>query len=65
MESHTIGMAIRDMIIDAYTFCWNEEIRLKYFLNLYSPLCRQITVYDNGSTDAYTKTDEIGVSLDL
>jgi hypothetical protein len=39
------------MIIDAYTFCWNEEIRLKYFLNLYSPLCRQITVFDNGSTD--------------
>ena len=40
------------MIIDAYTFCYNEEIRLKYYLNLYAPLCRKITIYDNGSTDA-------------
>jgi len=40
------------MIIDAYTFCYNEQIRLKYYLNLYSPLCRKITIYDNGSTDA-------------
>ncbi len=40
------------MIIDAYTFCYNEELRLKYYLNLYAPLCRKITIYDNGSTDA-------------
>jgi len=40
------------MIIDAYTFCWNEEMRLKYYLNLYAPLCRKITIYDNGSTDS-------------
>lgn len=39
------------MIIDAYTFCWNEQVRLKYYLNLYAPLCRKITIYDNGSTD--------------
>ena len=39
------------MIIDAYTFCYNEQIRLKYYLNLYAPLCRKITIYDNGSTD--------------
>lgn len=40
------------MIIDAYTFCYNEEIRLKYYLNLYAPLCRRITIYDNCSTDS-------------
>jgi glycosyltransferase involved in cell wall biosynthesis len=40
------------MIIDAYTFCWNEEIRLRYFLNHYSPVCRRIVVFDNGSTDS-------------
>ena len=40
------------MIIDAYTFCYNEEIRLKYYLNSYAPLCRKITIYDNGSTDS-------------
>lgn len=40
------------MIIDAYTFCYNEQIRLKYYLNLYAPMCRKITIYDNGSTDA-------------
>ena len=40
------------MIIDAYTFCYNEEIRLKYYLNLYAPLCRTITIFDNGSTDS-------------
>ena len=40
------------MIIDAFTFCYNEEIRLKYYLNLYAPLCRRITIYDNCSTDS-------------
>lgn len=40
------------MIIDAYTFCYNEQMRLKYYLNLYAPMCRKITIYDNGSTDA-------------
>lgn len=39
------------MIIDAYTFCWNEEVRLPYFLRLLSPMCRHIYIYDNGSTD--------------
>lgn len=49
------------MIIDAYTFCWNEEIRLKYYLNLYAPICRKITIYDNGSTDA---SEEIAKQYD-
>ena len=39
------------MIIDAYTFCWNEEIRLKYFLRQWAPICRRIRIYDNGSDD--------------
>jgi len=39
------------VIIDAYTFCWNEEIRLKYFLRLWSPICRRVHIYDNGSSD--------------
>lgn len=37
--------------MDAYTFCWNEEVRLPYFLRLLSPICRHIYIYDNGSTD--------------
>jgi len=39
------------MIIDVYTFCWNEEVRLPYFLRLWSPIARRIIIYDNGSTD--------------
>lgn len=39
------------MIFDAYTFCWNEEIRLPYFLRQWSPIARRIIVYDNGSND--------------
>jgi len=38
-------------IIDVYTFCWNEEIRLPYFLRLWSPIARTITIFDNGSSD--------------
>lgn len=49
---------MNDMIIDAYTFCYNEEIRLKYYLNLYAPLCRTITIHDNGSTDSSKKIAE-------
>lgn len=39
------------MVIDVYTFCWNEEVKLPYFLNLWSPICRNITIFDNGSDD--------------
>ena len=39
------------MIIDAYTFCWNEEIRIKYFFKSMAPICRSITLFDNGSDD--------------
>jgi glycosyltransferase involved in cell wall biosynthesis len=39
------------MIIDAYTFCWNEEVRLPYFLRLWAPICRKVIIFDNGSTD--------------
>ena len=38
-------------IVDVYTFCWNEEIRLPYFLHLWSPIARTITIFDNGSSD--------------
>lgn len=47
------------MTIDVYTFCWNEEIRLPYFLKLWSPIARRIIIYDNGSTD---KSKEIALS---
>ena len=40
-----------ELILDVYTFCYNEEIRLKYFLELYAPISRKITIFDNGSTD--------------
>jgi len=39
------------MIIDVYTFCWNEEVRLPYFLRQWAPVARRIIIYDNGSTD--------------
>jgi hypothetical protein len=38
-------------IVDVYTVCWNEEIRLPYFLRLWSPIARKITIFDNGSSD--------------
>jgi len=38
--------------VDVYTVCWNEEIRLPYFLKLWSPIARTITIFDNGSTDS-------------
>mgnify|MGYP003647409292 CR=1 FL=1 len=39
------------MIVDIHTFCWNEEIRLPYFLRHYYPICRNMYIYDNGSND--------------
>lgn len=38
-------------VVDIYTFCWNEQVRLPYFLKLWSPLARSITIFDNGSSD--------------
>lgn len=49
------------MILDVFTFCYNEEQRLPWFLNLYGPIARSITVFDNGSDD---KSEEIGTSWD-
>lgn len=43
---------MNNKIIDVYTVCWNEEIRLPYFLKLWSPIARTITIFDNGSTDS-------------
>lgn len=37
------------MNIDVYTFCWNEEAILPFFLRHY--YARKIVVYDDGSTD--------------
>lgn len=44
------------MIIDVFTFCYNEEYRLPWFLNHYGPVTRTITIFDNGSDD---KSEEI------
>lgn len=49
------------MKFDIYTFCYNEEHRLPWFLNHYGPLARTITVFDNGSND---RSEEIGTSWD-
>lgn len=49
------------MKLDIYTFCYNEEHRLPWFLNHYGPIARTITVFDNGSND---KSEEIGTSWD-
>ncbi len=34
-----------------YTICWNEEIRLPYFIRHYKQFVDKIIIYDNGSTD--------------
>jgi len=47
------------MILDVFTFCYNEECRLPWFLNHYGPIARTITIFDNGSND---KSEEIGTS---
>ncbi|HVP69494.1 MAG TPA: glycosyltransferase family 2 protein [Anaeromyxobacteraceae bacterium] len=37
--------------IYVYTFCWNEEAILPFFLDHYGRFAERIVVYDNGSTD--------------
>ena len=39
------------MKIDVFAVCYNEEIILPYFLRHYKQFARNITVYDNMSTD--------------
>jgi glycosyltransferase involved in cell wall biosynthesis len=49
------------MTITLYTFCYNEQEILPYFLNHYSKIVDKIVVYDNQSTD---KSIEILKSFD-
>ena len=52
------------MIIDVFTTCYNEEIILPYFLRHYKGFARNITVYDNMSTDNSLKIlEESGVKI--
>jgi len=39
------------MTIDVFTTCYNEEIILPYFIRHYKQFARNITIYDNMSTD--------------
>jgi glycosyltransferase involved in cell wall biosynthesis len=39
------------MTIDVFTTCYNEEIILPYFIRHYKKFARNITIYDNMSTD--------------
>ena len=39
------------MNIDCYTITYNEEKMINFFLNHYSIFCRNITIFDNQSTD--------------
>ena len=39
------------MTIDVFAVCYNEEIILPYFLKHYKKFARNITIYDNMSTD--------------
>lgn len=39
------------MTIDVFTTCYNEEKILPYFLRHYKKIARNITIYDNMSTD--------------
>lgn len=40
------------MNIDVYSICYNEEFILPYFIRHYNQFSRNITIYDNNSTDS-------------
>jgi glycosyltransferase involved in cell wall biosynthesis len=44
-------MNYKKMTIDVYATCYNEEIILPYFIRHYKQFARNITIYDNMSTD--------------
>ena len=46
------------MKIDVYTLCWNEEVRLPYFLRHYEKFANKIVVFDNESDDGSRKLVE-------
>jgi glycosyltransferase involved in cell wall biosynthesis len=52
------------MIIDVFAVCYNEEIILPYFLKHYKKFARNITIYDNMSTDnSVNIMNEYGVNV--
>ena len=52
------------MTIDVYSLCYNEEIILPYFLKHYKKFARNITIYDNMSTDnSVNIMNEYGVNV--
>lgn len=52
------------MTIDVFSLCYNEEIILPYFLNHYKKFVRNITIYDNMSTDnSVNIMNEYGVNV--
>ena len=42
-------------IIDAHIICWNESRLIRHTLKHYSSFCRNITLFDNNSTDDTVK----------
>jgi glycosyltransferase involved in cell wall biosynthesis len=52
------------MKIDVFSICYNEEIILPYFLKHYKKFVRNITIYDNMSTDnSVDIMNEYGVNV--
>lgn len=52
------------MKIDVFATCYNEEIILPYFLKHYKKFARNITIYDNMSTDnSVNIMNEYGVNV--
>jgi len=52
------------MTIDVFSLCYNEEIILPYFLKHYKKFVRNITIYDNMSTDnSVNIMNEYGVNV--
>ena len=52
------------MTIDVFSLCYNEEIILPYFLKHYKKFARNITIYDNMSTDnSVNIMNEYGVKV--
>jgi len=52
------------MNIDVYSICYNEETILPYFIRYCKTFARNISVYDNMSTDnSYSIMKEAGINV--
>ncbi len=53
------------MNVWVYSFCWNEEKILPYFLRHYGQFCQKMVLYDNGSSDESQKIIQAAPQAEL